>query len=343
MDYLREYKLIRTAQILRTTDKSILDIALDFKYSNPENFTRAFKARYGVPPSEYRERNKNNPLIWKDNSTGTVIKRFESEFPNLERIDIDIFTDYLYTVNPIKYAFNIFFASQIDCAVYKLSDDNEYIYIEEYCAEETAMTLFCKDDDIDQYIRIAKKFTDSFISILCDINKAEPSDNYGYLYKRVHYDYAYLLASIDVYVPQDYSFRALEETDYAAIEKFSRKSKSIVLRVFEQRKKYGNSDGTLFFGLFYKSALVGCAMPCVESGKGISNCDIGGIFMLEEYKSELALTYFWSSIIEFCIKNDLISTNSGTSKESGIINCAASEKLGYTCVAKRLFFSDYQA
>jgi AraC-like DNA-binding protein len=37
MEYVRIFKLIRSAQMLRQSDKNILDIALELGYANPEN------------------------------------------------------------------------------------------------------------------------------------------------------------------------------------------------------------------------------------------------------------------------------------------------------------------
>jgi AraC-like DNA-binding protein len=50
----RNLCLERGAMMLRDTNKSVLQIAVDTGYSNGENFCNAFKRRYGVSPSQYR-------------------------------------------------------------------------------------------------------------------------------------------------------------------------------------------------------------------------------------------------------------------------------------------------
>ena len=57
-DYLRHRKLAFALKEVRDSDKSLLHIAFDYGFSSHEAFTRAFKAAYGITPSEYRK----NPL-----------------------------------------------------------------------------------------------------------------------------------------------------------------------------------------------------------------------------------------------------------------------------------------
>ena len=59
-DYLRHRKLAFALKEVRDSDKSLLHIAFDYGFSSHEAFTRAFKAAYGITPSEYR---KNPPPV----------------------------------------------------------------------------------------------------------------------------------------------------------------------------------------------------------------------------------------------------------------------------------------
>lgn len=60
-DYLRKRRLALAVQEVRDSERSLLDIALDYGFSSHEAFTRAFKGLYGVTPSEYRR--KPVPLV----------------------------------------------------------------------------------------------------------------------------------------------------------------------------------------------------------------------------------------------------------------------------------------
>ncbi len=57
-DYLRRRRLAFALIDLRDTDKSVLDIAVDYGFSSHEAFCRSFKSAYGVPPSTYRAKPK---------------------------------------------------------------------------------------------------------------------------------------------------------------------------------------------------------------------------------------------------------------------------------------------
>ncbi len=51
--YFKKLKLQRAAYMLQTSDKSVLDIALDVGYQSQSRFGSAFKKHYGLTPFEY--------------------------------------------------------------------------------------------------------------------------------------------------------------------------------------------------------------------------------------------------------------------------------------------------
>ncbi len=54
-EYIKLRRLAKASEALRETDNRILDVALTYGFSGHANFTRAFKAAYGVTPGEYRK------------------------------------------------------------------------------------------------------------------------------------------------------------------------------------------------------------------------------------------------------------------------------------------------
>ncbi len=65
--YIHYIRLKQAAFLLRTTDKSVLDIALEIGYDSHEGFTKAFKKKYGITPSEYRTDNKSRMMFMGGN------------------------------------------------------------------------------------------------------------------------------------------------------------------------------------------------------------------------------------------------------------------------------------
>ena len=60
MEYVKNRRLQLACRDLVTSKASILDISLNYGYDSHDGFTRAFKAYFGVTPSEYRRREKSS-------------------------------------------------------------------------------------------------------------------------------------------------------------------------------------------------------------------------------------------------------------------------------------------
>ena len=55
MAYLWTWRLQLAARLLQTTQKSVLEVALDAGYESEAAFNRAFKREFGLPPGQYRK------------------------------------------------------------------------------------------------------------------------------------------------------------------------------------------------------------------------------------------------------------------------------------------------
>jgi AraC family transcriptional regulator len=58
MEYIRHRRLSGAARALVETERPIIEVALDFGYSAPESFLRAFKAMFGTTPSSFRKKGR---------------------------------------------------------------------------------------------------------------------------------------------------------------------------------------------------------------------------------------------------------------------------------------------
>ena len=101
-DYLRGRRLAFALKEVRDSEKSLLEIALDYGFSSHEAFTRAFKGAYGVTPSEYRKDPK--PVILR-----TKINPFDRYFLGLGEIGMVKSTDdvkiYFITIPAHKFLY----------------------------------------------------------------------------------------------------------------------------------------------------------------------------------------------------------------------------------------------
>ena len=55
IEYLNQYRLSTAANLLKTTDDSIMDISFECGFNNVSYFNRAFKTKYNMTPKEYRK------------------------------------------------------------------------------------------------------------------------------------------------------------------------------------------------------------------------------------------------------------------------------------------------
>ncbi|HND85870.1 MAG TPA: AraC family transcriptional regulator [Pseudobdellovibrionaceae bacterium] len=72
--YLRGRRLSRAAELLRTTNKGILDIALEVGFNSHEAFTRSFKSQFEVTPTEVRSQQLSLKLRDKPLLTDELIR-----------------------------------------------------------------------------------------------------------------------------------------------------------------------------------------------------------------------------------------------------------------------------
>ena len=56
-NFLRMAKMNKAAELLRGKKITVAEVARELGYENPSNFTRTFKAMFGVLPKAYKENN----------------------------------------------------------------------------------------------------------------------------------------------------------------------------------------------------------------------------------------------------------------------------------------------
>ena len=131
--YINYQRLKKAAIRLRMTDDSILETALNVGFESHEGFIKAFKKRYGMTPSEYRNKNKSTTLNLADVSDSSVVSRFLYENPDLKPLPDSVWDDLL------ERDFKLY-AYLFECAA------AQGVSLAEYCDGENKALLYLFDD-----------------------------------------------------------------------------------------------------------------------------------------------------------------------------------------------------
>lgn len=105
MAYVNYLRLKQASELLRTTDKSILNIALEVGYDSHEGFLKAFKKQYGITPSNYRTKMQNKILSWGEMTDISNANRFLHNNSDFKLVDTDTVIDFLLEKNAKRYGY----------------------------------------------------------------------------------------------------------------------------------------------------------------------------------------------------------------------------------------------
>lgn len=103
MAYISHMRLKKAAYMLRSTEKTVLQIAMECGYESHEGFARAFTRKYALSPSEYRKQKKNLIIRYAELSDQSVAARFLRENPDFTALDPDEVIEYLLESDVKKY------------------------------------------------------------------------------------------------------------------------------------------------------------------------------------------------------------------------------------------------
>lgn len=105
MAYVNFLRLKKAVELLRTTDNTILEIALEVGYDTHEGFLKSFKKQYDITPSNYRTRMKNKVLTWGELNDKSFAYRFIHENQDFQMVDSDRAIDFLLEKDYKQYGY----------------------------------------------------------------------------------------------------------------------------------------------------------------------------------------------------------------------------------------------
>ena len=330
MEYVRACKLLHAARQLRMSDISILEAALETGYANPENFARAFQSFFGQSPSAYRAQNREKALQWKDSSTGTVLRLFETAFPQLERLDLAELLAALYCADPLRHAFPLHFLPTIDCAAYQLAD-GQWISVQEYRPEEVSIDCYDAAADYARCLVLAEPFAHYVLSLHCAPQDALPELPPG-CEPLLCYDCAFTGESVDV---PPCEVRELSAADAALVDCFVAGGGSETLRmVWEQKNTHGNYAAIRLFGLFEEGRMVACALPSFDEGYGMRTAEIGNLFLADAGVKPQQWKALWAWVMRYSLEQGYIPVNNAVRETCDLLCLENSLEMGY-CLTGR--------
>ena len=326
VEYARVYKLTRCALALRRTDKTILDIALDFGYASPESFTRAFKGFYSITPSQYREKYANTPIGWHDLSGKIAISRFRTRFPELQAADLDLALDFCFTHNPLKYAEDIGGMTVAESEILTLGNPENlehFIYVSDYNSPEPAVSLVCEqEEDAIAYVKLlaSKSFFDFYIQKSLDAEWENFNAEVAKLGLtcRMGYDMLYHRPSVEVPVYEGLTARLLTAEDMSFIKAFKQNGGCAECHVRANQIYFdgkGNA-GLIPMGIFENGELICFAMPALDQIRELRKYDIGGIFTINTPSKEKAIDLMWKYAIDYGLQDNALVGNANALEDA---------------------------
>ena len=349
VEYSRVYKLTRSALELRRTDKTILDIALDYGYSSPESFARAFKNFYSIAPSDYREKHLKSVINWHDLSGKIAINHFKRNYPELKVSDIDSALDFCFTHNPLKYAEDVIGMTVAETEVLTIGDPDElshFVYVSDYNSVDPAVTLVCENEgDALKYLKLLSRISNPRFSIHRSVDEEWEDFNAEVaklgLTCRYGFDMIYPYNKITVPEHEDMSVRMLNIDDMSKIKAFKHIGgcADCHVRAIQICLEGKGNVGMMPIGVFVNDDLVCLAMPTLDCVRELKKYDIGAIFAIENGKQADAVELIWKFVIDTCLKENAAVGNGNAREDDSPLGVKMCEHIGLVKIAKNCAYS----
>ncbi len=290
MEYVRFLRLRKASLLLRSSERDILDIALEVGYESHESFTRAFKKQYGRTPSEFREAMRSTEAWYGEYHHETLGPRLLHEFPSLRQADSDEVIDLLLERDAIRFGYPaVCFVVNGGAALYEGTDPADgFVWCTEWDGGRIDVEIYAEDyDKIARYCQIFKE--KRFVKIL--YRNDEPETIEAELARRgCHYtissripEAVYRGEPYEIPFPEGYAMRELTYADRAIIEAYyQNRSRPVpqpyiyyLFRELEARDVHGCLDHSIFlFGIFHGETLVGLSRGALQRAHGfvVNNC-----------------------------------------------------------------------
>ena len=276
MAYIGYRRLKKAVQLLRTTDNSVLDIALEGGYASHEGFTKAFKKEYGVTPSEYRKKYQNKVLSYGELVDRSVTARFLHEHPDFAAVDPEDAIAYWLETDAKRYAYRCTGIRAMGYGVVAPQGDLTKGLICIGDDQKGGYWLELVTDDADTLCEWLQRFekVEYFDSVCAPDTMAQALKEHGIeAVVSATPESLYLGDSLTYCLPQDVVVRPITYEDQAAIKTFANGKESPYIRHLLCERDYLD-EFTLDYGVFRNNALIVVMGGGIESVHGLrlNNC-----------------------------------------------------------------------
>ncbi len=274
--YINNLRLKQAVILLRTTDKSILDIALEIGYESHEGFTKAFKKKYGIAPKKYRDNNKSQTMYLGEITDDTVASRFIHGNADFQAVNTDEVIDYLLETDSKRYGY---FCTTIKyCGLTIVAPNGNYkngfIGIGDDCNGGSYLEM--QTDDFSLLSDWIKRFPQRkvFYSNKTETEIKDILESYGFSGKlKATPQTLYFGEPFEVLIPDNVTIRLLTPKDKKAILKWANGKKDGYIKHLLNARDYLD-ENNLEYGAFENSDLIavaGCGIDEVH-GMRLNNC-----------------------------------------------------------------------
>ncbi|MBQ8753254.1 MAG: helix-turn-helix transcriptional regulator [Clostridia bacterium] len=276
MAYVHYIRLMNAAVLLRNTDKSVLEIALESGYDSHEGFTKAFKKNYGLVPSEYRSRRKSEVVTWSELVDCTVAARFVHDNPGLELVDTADVIDYLLKKDAKRYSYFCTTIKYMGLAVAAPGGDIQNGFIGIGDDRKGGCYLELMTDDFTQLAQWLQRFSGSiaFYSAQDPLYVKDMLATHGlYPELRATPQALYLGEPMAYTLPEDIQIRLLSGDDKDSILKWANGRNDGYIWHLLTASHY-EDPSVLEYGVFREDKLIAVAGGGIDEVRGVrlNNC-----------------------------------------------------------------------
>lgn len=309
MEYVRFSRMKKATHLLRTTDRDILDIALDCGYEAHESFTRAFKKQYGISPAEYRKQTEKTEAFYGDFFNDTVGARLTHEFKDFKIADTDEVIDFMLETGALKYGYTaICCRVNGGAALYSGEDFREgFIWFTEWDGRFMG-DIVCEDyGKIAEYLKTFSDERFDMVITTMDDDRVitDTLAKFGVKVSEIerHEGRYYTGEPYAITPPDGYTVKLIKYDDYDIVRAFCNQKGCFTHYIphmkqeLYQRDILGNTEHSVFgFTVFCHDEMVGISLGGLQRVHGfvINNCV--ATTLLEEHKSEELYEYVFKFV-----------------------------------------------